>query len=343
MKKFILIAAAASVALAACTKTEVKVDDTSQEISWQTVINPASKALDATTQSAFPTTNVFKSWAYLYTDGAEYPDSPASTAVYINNETVKYNTSKWTTETTHYWPKDDKSSLTFFAWTDLNGANDPAVTSPNTVTCDAANGVKFNEFDITTDKNKDLLVADVAANKTANDKTPQYSTEGVPTMFKHILSQFKFNVKQAADYTDYTLSLDEITFDKIGTKATYTQTGTTPWATPGTTGAIQAYKATATSGGDALSTGTDLTSNEYTLLLPQTLADDNTVTIKYNIKHGTVTENVTETRTIKELFSGVTALEAGKSYTVNVTISLEEILWDPAVTNWEDVAGTLGI
>lgn len=57
MKKYILIAAVASVALAACTKNEVKPVEVDQEITYQTI--------DTKAASSFSTSNAFYSWAYL--------------------------------------------------------------------------------------------------------------------------------------------------------------------------------------------------------------------------------------------------------------------------------------
>ena len=57
MKKNLFIAAAACVALAACTKNEVKPVEVEQEITYQTI--------DTKAASSFSTSNAFYSWAYL--------------------------------------------------------------------------------------------------------------------------------------------------------------------------------------------------------------------------------------------------------------------------------------
>ena len=61
-----------------------------------------------------------------------------------------------------------------------------------------------------------------------------------------------------------------------------------------------------------------------------------------------VTQTVTKTIKLKELFptkydNSVPkkviggGWEMGKKYTINLTFTLDEILWDPAVEDWEDV------
>ena len=60
MKKYIVIAIAACVALAACTKNEVRPVSTDQEITFKTVGTKAAEA--------YGPSNTFKTWAYLHND-----------------------------------------------------------------------------------------------------------------------------------------------------------------------------------------------------------------------------------------------------------------------------------
>ncbi len=350
MKRLILMAAIASAALASCVKNEVIIDTPPQEIAYQTVIDPATKAdLDETKQEAFPATNVFTSWAFLYAGASNtWPAGNAATNPYIDGKLVSYNSSKWATSPASYWPKDQNSTLTFFAWTDQNGSTPPAATGA-TISCSTTTGVKFANYDITQNKNKDVLVADVANDMTANNgATNTYGHTGIPTIFRHILSKFVFNVATSADYSasGYSFKVNSITFNDIIKEADYNQYNGASPAGWGTTSPAEFTKANIASfdNEQAFTNSTKATSDGYTILIPQAF-DTKSVTIKYTITSGAenkkVEETVTVTKTLTELFagiSGVTALEQGKSYVVNITVSLTEITWDPIIEKWEDVA-----
>ena len=76
--------------------------------------------------------------------------------------------------------------------------------------------------------------------------------------------------------------------------------------------------------------------------IPQTFTDDVKVVLKYKIitdngesdpsKHAV--ETVTVEQKLSELFGASWMM--GHRYTCAITVSLDEILWDPAVEIWED-------
>ena len=85
MKKFTLIALAACVALAACTKNEVRPVSADQEITFETAVYKASsKALISTT--SYPQTASFGTVAYRESSG---------TPKYFGPEAVSYNSTKY--------------------------------------------------------------------------------------------------------------------------------------------------------------------------------------------------------------------------------------------------------
>ena len=99
MKKYLLIAATACVALAACTKNEVRPVSADQEITFETAVYKASsKALISTT--TYPESATFGTVAYLESSGNQK---------YFGPEPVSYNSAKhyWSTATAYYWPKND--------------------------------------------------------------------------------------------------------------------------------------------------------------------------------------------------------------------------------------------
>ena len=200
MKKLFYFAAAA-VALAACAKNEVIPVNSgeSQEITFN--VAPKTKAGTQT----FNTKWNFKAYAYYYAGG----NASATPQLYINNAVVSHQTIKtetgdksvWKSDTPYYWPKN--GTLTFFAWTSLKeNVATPANTAVSTfdgVTCDATNGIKADDYDVTANKNIDFLVADVVSDQRANKNT--YGLDGVPTLFRHKLSYVVFNVVTDQDYS----------------------------------------------------------------------------------------------------------------------------------------------
>lgn len=108
MKKYILIAAVASVALAACTKNEVKPVEVDQEITYQTINTKAA--------STFASDRHFTSYAYMLPSGKTWDSKFSEGSAYIADADIYYHTTpyEWKAEKTYYWPK--QGSLTFFAW-----------------------------------------------------------------------------------------------------------------------------------------------------------------------------------------------------------------------------------
>ena len=358
MKKLFYFAAAA-VALAACAKNEVIPVNSgeNQEITFN--VAPKTKA-DPGTQ-AFNTNWNFKAYAYYYAEG----NTPK---LYIDKAVVSHHTidskSVWKSDTPYYWPKN--GTLTFFAWTSLKeNVATPANTAVSTfdgVTCDATNGIKADDYDVTANKNIDFLVADVVSDQRANKNT--YGLDGVPTLFRHKLSYVVFKVNTLKDYsTDgKKFTLNYIKFNKIEHKGTYKQLPTEDWAIEPSDKTEQTYIGTDKVFGyvdpasEIPALTTDETQNYY---LPQTFGTSEELEIKYTITTTTGTGTAAKTSddvvtkkivlnpasvggvTPSSLF---TKWERGKKYTVTLTFSLDEIYWDPAVENWDPVdAPTSGL
>ena len=357
MKKVFLIAAAV-VALAACSKNEVLPSSSiNNEISFN--VAPRTKAL-ASDQSAFGVDNHFISYAYFLTDDKKWPTDSGS--IYINGAEVKSTADAaargryvWKAANSYYWPKSEKSSLTFFAWS--KNTNECVLAGGATVSCDPKKGIAFTDYDVTSNKNVDLLVADVAANKTRNENLYTYS--GVPTLFRHKLSYVIFKVKTQKVYAGKEFALKSIKFVGLGSKASYDQKandGTDPvyntvgeWATPTKTADQVYFNATT----PVVFTDTDFVletaataSVDQKYYLPQALTAvtpgasvPGSIEIVYTIKttEGAAesTETVTRYISAKSMFAD--DLKINKKYTCTLTFSLDEITWDPAVQDWDPV------
>ena len=352
MKKLFYFAAAA-VALAACAKNEVIPVNSgeSQEITFN--VAPKTKAGTQT----FNTKWNFKAYAYYYAGG----NASATPQLYINNAVVSHQTIKtekgnesvWKSTQSYYWPKN--GSLTFFAWTsleeDVATPENTGVSSFGGVECDATTGIKANDYDVTTNKNIDFLVADVAANQTKNINT--YGHDGVPTLFRHTLSYVIFKVVTDKKYSPTkTFELKSITFEDIANKGNYQQIPASPdtknWTVTGTKEQTYYIAPAAATGVIITEAPTTLTSNAtQNYFLPQEFSNTAKLVITYEV---TTTEGKSTSvdHVVKEIYinpdEGSKMFQSwlmGKKYTVTLTFKLDEILWDPAVEDWTTADGTV--
>lgn len=342
MKKVFLIAAAV-VALAACSKNEVLPSSSiNNEISFN--VAPRTKAAPET----FDTGNVFASWAYYLPKGSSW-DSPAvgvTPQEYIKGRTISYVGGVWKEDgKTYYWPKDG-GKLTFFAYS-LNRDNLTLTGGDSHFTCDAVTGIS-GAIDLMANKNTDFMVADIAKDKTANESLN--SINGVPTLFKHKLSKVACTVKKASDYPNVKFELNKIEFLSVCHYATYGQfvndgAGTIKeMIIPGRKD-TQVYTSATQ---EITSTATAVANEDVVIYIPQKFTDETskieiTYTITTTVEGSTtpVVQTVVKEYPIKDKFA---EWEMGKKYIFNLTFSLGEILWAPAVEPWVDApAGSIDV
>lgn len=351
MKKLIVLFSAVA-ALAACSKNEVvpAVSGENVEISYK--VAPRTKA----DPQAFNTDNVFASWAYYLPSGKNWNANQAEAKIYIGKDgeegaTISYGNSVWKDLTTsYYWPKEGK--LTFFAYslnskslTDKSGTGKHFVCMNHTTQY----GI-YGTLDLDSEPNTDFLVADIASDKTANEN--KYNLTGVPTLFKHRLSRVKFAVRKKADYANTTITLNSIEFKKLCNGMTYSQ------FMKNDNGKFEEYIFPSTSRKDQTYTTKDFVvastafvsvpeaNEDHYIYIPQNFNDVTdadkiaTIEVKYTVtfKDG-ISETYTKTLNVKDIFD---SWEMGKKYTFNLSFSLDEINWAPAVGDWEDVENTNG-
>lgn len=284
MKKSILLAAAAIAALAGCSKVEVKsVDEAPARISWNAVVGKHStKApVEGTT---FSTGLSFKTFAFYNANGTTWP---VDASLYIDNQEVNYYAAavapfvanSWHSETVNYWPR--QGSLTFFSY---SFANKP-VSFAGTLTCTAAEGLKLEGYDVnaTENKNSDFMVADIQAGQKQNTTNAAGAEKGVPTIFRHALTQIVgFNVKTKDNYKGAALAagskvieVKSIKIVNADSKGDYTMTNdavtrTESW---GNRSDSKTYEYTPVAGkSEALSTTAAELVNEQKIFLPQDFA-----------------------------------------------------------------------
>ena len=326
MKKFTLIALAACVALAACTKNEVKPVSTDHEITFNTVGTKAA--------AAYGTSNTFRTWAYLHSD--PYATGIAN-QLYLggnNGLEISYVGTEWkNTDNKYYWPKNG-GKLSFYSY-GLNTLSNSLNTG--TISCSFGDGIKVLGYDIEANHNVDFLVADVAKDQTSNENT--YGHSGVPTLFRHKLSNVAFTIKAAEAYANKTFTLKSITLKGVTKTADYIQA---PFATEAWNGHTTTDIAFCNADVPFSNSEVTPTANQ-SFYIPQTLLADQKVVIVYEIKtdNGTATpavETVPVEKKLNELFPN--SWEMGKKYSCAITVSLDEILWDPAVEPWDDGTST---
>ncbi len=297
---------------------------------------------------------MFASWAYYLPSGKNWDANHAEAKIYIGKEegegaTISYGNSVWKDQTTsHYWPKD--GNLTFFAYS-LNRNNfdlkyDSGHTYP--IVCHKSpNAYGINAtIDLKDNKNLDLLVAEIAKDKTQNEKI--YSLNGVPTLFKHKFSRIQFAVKKKEEYTGATITLNSITFNNVAHTGHYSQFNkedgdvefTQDYCKVGDIRTSLVYTTTdfkVTSATDYVPvTETDET---YYIYMPQDFKNVTeakniaTIEVKYTVTLNGISESYIKTLKVKDIFD---SWKMGKRYTFNLIFSLDEIKWAPAVGDWED-------
>ncbi|MDD7009725.1 MAG: hypothetical protein SPH70_08535 [Candidatus Cryptobacteroides sp.] len=362
MKKNIIIALAACVALAGCTKNEPKPVAVDQQITFQAVVNkPSSKAL--LTGTTYPTGSTFGTVAYKV--------KGVNSELYIPVSEVKYTAGSpayWSTEAAYYWPKESGSSLTFYSYSPFKyseSGKNTAITVTHT-----KDGLTFEDYSVKEHQETDLMVAEKQADQTGNTSNAGGSwTQGVPTVFHHMLAQivainFRTVVDASAtpdvvvkDYAngrdgtsgkeykagDKQFVITGVYFEKFHEQGTLTAGDSNNWATSGSV--TNSYTWYSNETGAKFINGECTPIDTYYLVLPQTHADDAMLHVTYEI-HTYTSANVhaTEKMDVSVPLKNLNAKwEMNKKYTYTLNIDLDRIYWDPKVTEWTPGTGSAEI
>ena len=350
MKKFFLLAAMVGVALTGCMKNEVYVPKCDTPISFEVANYVAQTRANVAFDYASFGVNA---WSH---------DAAGTVALMMDDEDVSLIGGNWTTATPYYWP--------------INGTVDFIAYYPTSVEPEIV--YDYAGADTYTYKNYtvadvDLMYADKAirfsANKDAADNGSDfgitgYGFDGVPTLFHHALAKINFVVKNSTPtdghITTYEIVVDEIKLNTYNKgEVTLTNDGTTTPATRGTWSVTDNVWTPDTTGGtveltwvDATNLTTDAehayaTRTQY--VLPQTLTDAVTVSVKYTVtqkSNGAFVSQKTYTPDpIKLNTMGLAKWEMNKNITYTITFSVNnnQILFAPAVEEWTDLGGSTGI
>lgn len=207
--KLIYRIAAVCIILASCSKT-----DADQTYYGKSLIGFTTVSTKAA--SAYPTGNPFISTSYKLASGKTWDANKADAGKpIIDQEEVTYNSTYnyWKTATDYYWPTDG-STLTFFSYSPSSLKGRVSVST---------DGVGISSWDVKTNAG-DILVADIAQDKTKNESLAGYT--GVPTLFKHKLSRIVFEFGIAGDASDDTkISLTSIVLNDVCSSGSYSRGG----------------------------------------------------------------------------------------------------------------------
>ena len=366
MKKSLLFAALAVVAMASCTKNELKVPSTGSDavISFQPVVANATKADYITNSSIAPigSTSDFKFTVYAwYTDNVKMTASTttATATKYMDAVEVSYQSRHndstdgqggWSPETKYYWPKNGYLSFDAYA--------PSAASSDGTFSSVVEDGLQIADYTVK-DLNQqyDLLYSKRTLNKKNSTEGATNDTyDGVDIAFKHALAAIEVTAKTDADYGTDAIKLNKVSILYAYKKGNFSQgmanaiTEDTPaWDNQNTeVDEYVLYDAGATLSDGASLSQTPLKSPTISnaILLPQsfdhTPTTTNTVSIKVDYSIKGTTDYLAQTQTFdlsdtKVGSTDQTGWEMGKRYTYNFIFSLEEIYFAPQVAEWTDV------
>ena len=287
----------------------------------------------------YPTGSRFISTAYTIASTGSWDNASdrAGAAVLINEEEVSYNNTEkyWSTTTAHYW--DANLKYTFFSYSPSSLKGKVSVST---------DGVAISNWDVETDATE-ILVADIAIDKTKNESSSGYS--GVPTNFRQKLSKLSFKMR-ISEYaaSDTKVTLREIKVSHICTRGNYSKGGYADdvWTVvegSRKTGTSGTSVFTVFSGRKPLSTETYFNPDSK-LIIPQSLLQSGsyhpTLIVEYQIQVGE--GGAVETKTAECYFdinlrqeSWVMGMEY--TYTIHIGVGQYPIEFDATVDNWSAI------
>lgn len=365
MKKLFFIAAIAGAALVSCTKNELAPSVTEQqEISFAApVVGAQTKAVNGAIGATYDTEESFDVWS-VWNDAKLGTGTWAGTP-YITDKAAKYVTAKggWAFDPTYYWP-----AYGYLSFVALSPSIDKVTTY------DATNGFKITEWSQGASETDivDLMYSDESRDheKAMYTETGDnvgegaaYTYKGVDIMFNHALSYLVFKVKTKENYSATTqFQLTKITLSNICTTGAFQQKlggalNSDPWTE--TTSNLGTYVAFdydrvipesdpaskfGVIGFGSSSVDVTETSGKQIILLPQALVGgQQKLTINYQIS----TDGANWIDQVQEIDlskGSITTWEMGKKYTYTLSISMTEIILDPAVAVWDTTgSGTLDL
>ncbi len=338
--KNIIPVLAVSVAFAGCAQDEllhIDYDNNSNnsEITFQ--VAPLTKA----TTTTFGSSSVFETNAYYHSSNSQWVTSASESVEYIPENTVRKEGDAWKMEETYHWPEAG-GNLTFYCWTLNRDDLEFNPLSGADVSIDPVRGVCLTGFDISLDGDKDFMVAAAAQNRSFN--VNRLSSNAVTTQFEHQLSRVRVTARTSGDYSESKeIRITSILMKNVAKEADYQQSS----CEDGTWSEIHQWTVNETHDavyGDYSSQPQVITSavtelsTENEMFIPQSFTEGvEYLQVNYTITdlYCGIVENITENISLSRLIAG-NGLSNGKSYTINVSIGLQDVFWDPATSDWSE-------
>ena len=366
MKKLFFIAAIASAALVSCTKNELAPSVTAQkEISFAAPVVGAQTKVYGAIGASYDTGESFDVWCvYNVGDITEWGGT-----AYFSDVQASHNATAggWTLNPKYYWPATGQ--LSFVALSPSMGTSTEYTAEKGFVITGWSQGVNENAIvdlmysDISFDNKKSSFVyddnKDDDEDADSDDSTLDYIYNGANIKFNHALSYLVFKVKTKENYSGTTqFQLTKITLSNIRTTGDFQQKdggalNSDPWTE--TTSNLGTYVAfdheRVIPESDPASTfgviefnsslvAVPETSGKQIILLPQELKDDQQkLTINYQISTDGGTNWIDQVQEIDLYDGSIKNWEMGKKYTYTISISMTEIILDPAVAAWDPTPG----
>lgn len=361
MKKYLFLAALASVALASC------VDDESNAV----VDAPQPLRFDApmmTTQTRanvmgeidgikYPTEENFKVFCWNYTGNFNGLTESTNITSYFSpqGEIAKHGYSTtgtstyWVTETVHYWPEDGHN-LAFAAFSPgdftVKDATDATDVSGITVKYDEK-GLSITNFVVQdkADYQYDLMYTDIVKDKNKVNN----GSSAVKLDFKHALSSIVFSSQRADENVHYTIDDIEIS-GKFHTEGTFCQNlnGEAGWTVDGAIpNTSKTYEPSFDKFDVPVENPAQFTKGTSALLMiPQSLENkDVKVKVTYTKTTNPDTSSAESLQSVREInlldfkTAGeeyVDTWEIGKRYVYRIAFGQNKrIYFEPSITQWE--------
>lgn len=351
MKKSLLFAALAVVAMASCTKNEISQSTRTKEITFTTPVLARHTKNTEIEGNTYPTGTSFNVYAWYNTgnsfvagDASAYmTDVQVSHTTLINDDTPG-DGGAWVPANKYYWPKQGVLTFDAYSPNGLSGSVDATAAAGITVTNHVVSTTLASQ--------QDFLYATRAKNKTSSTDGTNATYDGVDIAFNHALAVVKFTAKTNADYSKTTeIKIKEINIQSIKNQGTFNQNenaspAAAAWSDQdGNATYVALTSADYAHSIEITSSSTDVAGCSTVIVLPQDFVESTQkLHIEYYMKtNATGAEPLLQKADL--YFYNTTALadknkwEMGKRYTYNIVIGLDEIYFAPSVTNWVDVTG----
>lgn len=345
MRRILLVATMASVALASCVNEEsMDLTQQSKKMSFATpVMSTQSRAevtgeIDGTT---YPTDEKFVVFAKQSEgDLTAWENGSNFWGTNVQSITVQKEDNGWEHATNdYYWPKTTDN-----AWKLSFNAYSPAENGSASVTCTNV-GLTITDFVVnsTVDQQVDLMYSGPILNRTEE----QDGTNGVQVVFKHALSSVVFAAVEndaAAKYEINTIKVYGLSYDKGTFCENLTNgitVGTPSWKNPSMNGTEVSYSPTVLTATVPVATATEITNGTSAILaIPQDLTADAKVEINYTVTptNGvarTYTKTIKLTDFTKDDATQILSWDMATRYTYVIKFKgTQKIFFVPEVTDW---------